>query len=47
MKFRVRWLGYDETHDTWEPWDHLRHNAKLHEYLRANKMKRLIPKTDK
>ena len=47
MKFRVRWTGYDETYDTWEPWNHLIHNSKLHDYLRANKMKRLIPKNDK
>ena len=47
MKFKVRWLGYDENYDTWEPWDHLIHNTKLHDYLRANKMKRLIPKSDK
>ena len=47
LKFRVRWLGYDETFDTWEPYSHLRHNAKLHDYLRTNKLKRLIPRDDK
>ena len=24
FEFRVRWLGYDATHDTWEPWKSLR-----------------------
>jgi transposase InsO family protein len=44
--FRVRWLGHDESCDTWEPYSNLRHNIKLHDYLRANKMKKLIPKYD-
>ena len=42
--FRVRWLGHDELSDTWEPYSNLRHNTKLHDYLRANKLKKLIPK---
>ena len=46
LLFRVRWLGHDETSDTWEKYSNLRHNIKLHEYLRANKLKKLIPKYD-
>ena len=42
--FRVRWLGHDESSDTWEPFTNLRHNIKWHDYLRAHKLKRLIPK---
>ena len=34
MSFRVRWKGYDEDEDTWEPWQNLKMNDKLHEYLR-------------
>jgi len=44
LLFRVRWLGHDESCDTWEPYSNLRHNIKLHDYLKANKMKKLIPK---
>ena len=44
LLFRVRWLGHDEACDTWEPYSNLRHNIKLHDYLKANKMKKLIPK---
>ena len=24
LEFRIRWLGYDATHNTWEPWKGLR-----------------------
>ena len=44
MKFRVRWAGYDESCDTWEPWKNVMYNDKLHEYWRAKKMKKLILK---
>ena len=44
LEFKVRWAGYGEDKDTWEPWKGLRLVDKLHEYLRANHMERLIPK---
>jgi hypothetical protein len=44
MKFLVRWQGYDETDDTWEPWSGLRDTEQLHAYLLQNKLGRLIPK---
>ena len=47
LKFRVRWAGFDASFDTWQPYADLRHNTKLHEYLRIHKMKSLIPLTDK
>ncbi len=43
MRFHVKWVGYDD--QTWEPWDNLKSNAVLHEYLRQNNMERLIPKS--
>ena len=43
MEFRVRWAGYDESHDLWLPWRHLRDNPKLHKYLFDNRMQKLIP----
>ena len=44
MYFKVKWLNYDVSSATWEPYSHLRDNEKLHEYLRTNKLKRLIPR---
>ena len=37
------WRFGDE-HDSWEPYKGLMHVGKLHDYLRANHMKALIPK---
>jgi len=35
LQFRVRWRGYTEQDDTWEPWKNIRTNVRLHEYLRS------------
>ena len=43
MKFLVRWAGFGPEDDTWEPWENLRNPDQLHDYLRANRMKSLIP----
>ena len=32
--FRVRWMGYEDGHDSWLPWIELRHVKALHSYLR-------------
>jgi hypothetical protein len=45
LTFLVKWAGYEEM--TWEPWEHVRFNVKLHEYLKKHKLKRLIPKSMK
>ena len=37
LQFRVRWVGFGENDDTWQPYVDLRHNSKLHEYLRRKK----------
>ena len=44
LLFKVRWLGYGEKHDTWEPWVSLCNNICLHRYLHNNGLDRLIPK---
>ena len=36
-KFLVRWKGYGQRHDQWEPYKHL-HPAKIKEFLQANGM---------
>ena len=47
LQFKVRWAGFGETCDSWEPYKSLMHVDKLHDYLRANTMKTLIPKAHK
>ena len=44
MKFHVKWLNYDVTHKTWEPWSYLRTTDQLIQYLRDNDMSSIIPK---
>ena len=44
MSFQVKWLNYDDTHNSWEPLKNLRLCEALHDYLRDNKMKHFIPK---
>jgi hypothetical protein len=44
LKFLVKWLGYPDSENTWEPWKTLRLTQQLHLYLRANGLQRLIPK---
>ena len=44
MEFRVRWTGYDESHDLWLQWRYLRDNPKLHKYLFNNGRQNLIPR---
>ena len=41
--FRVRWRDYGEEDDTEEPWDSLRSNTSLHEYLKLVHADALIP----
>ena len=44
MSFQVKWLNYDDTHNSWEPRKNLRLCEALHDYLRDNKMKHFVPK---
>ena len=43
LEFRVRWLGYDESADTWEPWKNVRTTEQLHRYLKNKGLQRHIP----
>lgn len=47
MEFKVRWAGYDASHDSWEPYKNLRDTEQLLDYLRAKKMHSLINKKHK
>ena len=44
LVFQVKWLGYDETHNSWEPYANLRDSDQLHVFLHQNNLLRLIPK---
>ena len=45
MMFLVEWEDYPDQEDwTWEPWTNLMANELLHQYLKAKKLHRLIPK---
>ena len=44
LEFQIKWLGYDDTHNSWEPWANIRTVAIVHEYLRTNNLGKIIPK---
>ena len=43
LQFLVRWTGYDQDHDSWEPWAELRENEHLHSYMKKQGQHKLIP----
>ena len=45
LEFQVKRLGYDETHNSWEPYANLRDSDQLHVVLRQNNLLCLIPKS--
>ena len=45
LYFKVKWLDYDETFNSWESYSNLLHAGPLHDYLRHHNLKKLIPKT--
>lgn len=47
LEFLVKWEGYDESYDSWEPWDFVKDNIHLNQYLYRNKMKRFLTKEQK
>ena len=44
LEFKIKWLGYEEDKNSWEPWKILRDTEKLHTYLRLHGLAKLIPK---
>jgi hypothetical protein len=42
-QFRVRWKGYDESEDTWNSWDSLKHVEALHIYLCKAGLQQYVP----
>jgi hypothetical protein len=43
LRFMIKWVGYDETHNSEEPWKNLRDLEILHTYLRDNGLEKIIP----
>ena len=44
VTFLVKWLGYDDTYNTFEPWKSLMNNEHLHEFLIQHNLRNLIPR---
>jgi hypothetical protein len=44
LRFYIKWLGYEDDRNTWEPYSNIRDMTVCHEYLRAHGMANLIPK---
>ena len=44
LKFLIKWLGYDASENSWEPWKNLRTNIIVHAYCRANNMTSIVSK---
>jgi transposase InsO family protein len=44
LEFLVKWSGYDDSHNSWEPYTNLRKTAGLHTYLREKNLLSAIPK---
>jgi hypothetical protein len=44
LRFYIKWLGYDDNHNSWEPYSNIRDMTVCHEYLRSHGMSNHIPK---
>ncbi len=43
LAFHVKWRGFDESFNSWEPWKNLRETEMLHRYLILHGWQKLIP----
>jgi hypothetical protein len=44
LRFLVKWLGYEASEHTLEPWKNLKTNSVVHAYCRANNMTSIVSK---
>ena len=44
LEFFVKWTGYDESYNSWEPWENVRDNSILNKYLYNNKLRTHLTK---
>jgi hypothetical protein len=47
MQFLVKWFGYADEENSWEPFHNLRNTQPLIDYLNQNRLRKLIPKQHK
>ena len=43
LAFHIKWRGFDESFNSWEPWANLRETEMLHRYLIVHGLQKLIP----
>jgi transposase InsO family protein len=44
LRFYIKWLGYDDDRNSWEPYSNIRDTSQCHEYLKSHHMSNHIPK---
>ena len=44
LEFLIKWEGYPDENNTWEPWRNLRRNLHVHEYMRGHGLGSWIPR---
>ena len=47
MEFYIKWAGWDDSYNSWIPWENARNNIELLKYLYLNKMRYLLTKEQK
>ena len=47
LEFLVKWKGYTDENNSWEPWNNLKDNSFLHDYLRSHGFSKLLPASHK
>ena len=46
LMIKIRWLGYSEKHDSWEPYSEIKMTTLWHKYCQNKGLQYLIPKND-
>ena len=41
--FEIKWIGYDKTSNTMEPWKNVMHTEAVHKYLKQHGLQKFIP----
>ena len=46
-EFLVKWAGYDNSDNAWEPWEYVRDNKQLIKYLYTHNLRQFLTKVQK